>query len=152
MNPTMATRGSFTVLGVQIQVKHGSETPELFAGIWKQFESYAQAIELLAIGEHYFGVNFPTDSEDATEYLAGMMAPDDSPVPEGLIKRTVPGGQFAVFACPVEAIGESYRHIFTEWLPGAPVRFDPAVPVFEEYPEKLSDKPIRIHIPVRQKT
>ena len=43
----------------------------------------------------------------------------------GLEKRTVVGGQFAVFDCPVEAIGETYRHIFTSWLPGATVRLDP---------------------------
>jgi len=152
MHPVMTKRRPFTVLGVQTKIKRGSETPELFAGIWKQFESRGQEIELLSIGKHYFGVNFPTDKEDVTDYLAGIMVPDESHVPDGLEKRTVSGGQFAVFECPVEAIGETYRHIFTVWLPDAPVPFDPAVAVFEEYPEKTSEKPIRIHIPVRQET
>lgn len=152
MDPVMTRRGPFTVLGVQTQIKRGSETPELFAGVWKQFESHRQEIELLSIEKRYFGVSFPTDKEDVTDYLAGMMVPDELPVPEGLEKRTVSGGQFAVFECPVEAIGEIYRHILTVWLPDAPVRFDPAVPVFEEYPEETSEKPIRIHIPVRNKT
>ena len=148
MHSVMTRRGPFTVLGVQSQIKRGSETPELFAGIWMQFESRGQEIELLAIGKHYFGVNFPTDKEDVTDYLAGMMVPGESHVPDGLEKRTVPGGQFAVFECPVEAIGETYRHIFTAWLPNAPVRFDPTVAVFEEYPGKTSEMLIRIHIPV----
>jgi len=152
MHPVMTRRGPFTVLGVQSQIKRGSETPELFACIWKQFESRGQEIELLAIGKHYFGVNFPTDQEDVTDYLAGMMVPDESHVPDGLEKRTVSGGQFAVFECPVEAIGETYRHIFTVWLPDAPVPFDPTVAVFEEYPGKTSERLIRIHIPVRQVT
>jgi predicted transcriptional regulator YdeE len=152
MDPVMTRRGPFTVLGVQTQVKRGSETPELFAGIWKQFESHRQEIESLSIGKHYFGVNFPTDKQDVTDYLAGMMVPQGAPVHEGLEKRTVSGGQFAVFECPVHAIGEIYLHIFTVWLPDAPVPFDPAVPVFEEYPENNSEKPIRIHIPVRQET
>ena len=149
MNSVMTWREPFAVLGVQSQIKRGSETPELFASIWKQFESRRQEIELLAIGNHYFGVNFPTDKEDVTDYLAGMMVPEELHVPEGLGKRTVSGGQFAVFECPVEAIGETYQHIFTVWLPDAPVLFDPSGPVFEEYPGKTSERLIRIHIPVR---
>jgi predicted transcriptional regulator YdeE len=152
MDPVMTKRNPFTILGVQAQVKRASETAELFAGIWTQFESHGREIELLSIGRHYFGVHFPTDKEDVTDYLAGMRVPDESPVPAGLHKRTVSGGQFAAFECPVQAIGESYRHIFTVWLPDAQVAFDPAVPVFEEYPEKGSDEPIRIYIPVRQGT
>jgi len=152
MDPVMTEREPFAVLGVQTQIKRGSETPELYAGVWKQFESHRHEIELLSIEKRYFGVNFPTRQEDVTDYLAGMMVPDDTPVPEGLVKRTVSDGQFAVFKCPVEAIGETYRHIFTVWLPEAPVQFDPGVPVFEEYPEETSENPIRIHIPVRKKT
>jgi predicted transcriptional regulator YdeE len=146
----MTQRGPFAVLGVVSQVRRGSETPELFAGIWRRFESYRQEIESLAIGKRYFGVNFPADKEDITEYLAGMMVADDAPILEGLEKRTVSGGQFAVFECPVEAIGESYRHIFTVWLPGATVQIDPTTPVFEEYPENTSQQPVCVHIPVRQ--
>jgi len=85
-----------------------------------------------------------------TEYLAGKMVAADAPFLEGLEKRTVSGGQFAVFECPVEAIGESYRHIFQEWLPNTDVQLDPAVPVFEEYPESTSQRPVRVHVPVRQ--
>ena len=149
MNPQITQREPFAVLGVVTQVRQGFETPELFADIWKKFESRRQEIESLAIGAHYFGVNFPTDKEAVTDYLAGMMVAADAPILEGLEKRTVPSGQFAVFECPVEAIGESYQHIFTEWLPGATVRFNPTVPVFEEYPESRSQQPIRIHVPIR---
>ncbi len=118
MDPRITQREPFAVLGVVTQVRQGSETPELFANIWRKFESRRQEIEFLVIGEHYFGVNFPTDKEDVTDYLAGMMVAADVPILEGLEKRTVSGGQFAVFECPVESIGESYQHIFTEWLPG----------------------------------
>lgn len=150
MDPRLTQRGPFAVLGVVTQVGRGSETAVLFADIWRKFESHRQEIESLAIGEHYFGVNFPTDKEDVTEYLAGMMVAADAPILEGLEKRTVSGGQFAVFECPVEAIGDSYRHIFTEWLPSTAVQLDPAVPVFEEYPESASQRPVRVHVPVRQ--
>jgi hypothetical protein len=41
-------------------------------------------------GSHrIFGVNFPTDKEEVTDYLAGMMVPDESHMPDGLEKRNV---------------------------------------------------------------
>lgn len=100
-------------LGCRDPSSRGSETPELFTRIWKEFESYRQRIAAVAIGRHYFGVSFPTNQEDETDYVAGMRVGDDAPVLPGLEKRTVSGGQFAVFECPVEAIGAMYQHIFT---------------------------------------
>ena len=55
-----------------------------------------------------------------------------------------------VFECPVEAIGETYRTIFTVWLPGSDARFDPTVPVFEEYPKGTSERPVRIYVPLER--
>jgi predicted transcriptional regulator YdeE len=150
MEPRITWRRPFAVLGVVTRVRRGSETPQLFAGIWRKFESYRQKIESLAIGKDCFGVSFPTDTEDVTDYLAGMMVAADAAIPEGLEKRTISGGRFAVFECPVEAIGETYQHIFTVWLPGATVRFDPTVAVFEEYPESSTSlQPVCVHVPVR---
>lgn len=151
MEPRITAREPFAVLGIVTRIRRGSETPELFANVWRQFESYRQGIQSVAIGRHYFGVNVPTDQEDATDYVAGMMVGDDTPIPVGLEKRPVPGGQFAVFECPVGAIGDTYRYIFTAWLRDATVDFDPAVPVFEEYPESTSQRPVRIHVPIRQR-
>jgi predicted transcriptional regulator YdeE len=150
MEPRITARAPFAVLGVVTRVRRGSETPELFTHIWKEFESHRQRIAAVATGRHYFGVSFPTDQEDETDYVAGMMVGDDAPIPAGLEKRTVSGGQFAVFECPVEAIGAMYQHIFTAWVPGATVKFDPAVPVFEEYPESTPQQPVCIHVPLRQ--
>jgi predicted transcriptional regulator YdeE len=150
MEPRIAARAPFAVLGVATRVSRGSESPELFTRIWKEFESYRQRIAAVAIGRHYFGVSFPTDQEGETDYVAGMMVGDDAPVLPGLDRRTVSGGQFAVFECRVEAIGAMYQHIFTVWAPGATVRFDPAVPVFEEYPESTAQQPVCIHVPLRQ--
>lgn len=151
MEPRVRVREPFAVLGIVIRISRGSETPDLFAGIWRQFESHRPRIEPVAIGKHYFGVNFPTDQEGVTDYGAGMMIRDDTPIPLGLEKRRVPGGQFAVFECPVETIGDGYRYIFTVWLRGAAVDFDPAVPVFEEYPENTAQQPVCIHVPICQR-
>jgi predicted transcriptional regulator YdeE len=151
MEPRIENRKAFTVLGIQSRVKQGSETKELFAGIWKKFEAESDLMESLSLSKKYYGVNFPSDQEDIAEYLAGVMVSHDSPVPFGLVKRNVPGGDYAVFECPVESIGFCYQNIFTKWLPAASVRFNPKNPVFEEYPEKDSTLPVCIHVPVTKK-
>ena len=148
MEPRIEHRKAFTVLGIQFKIKQGSETAGLFAGIWEKFEAQSDLMESLSLSNKYYGVNFPTEKEDVTEYLAGMMVSGDSPVPNGLVKREVPGGDYAVIECPVEGIGLCYQNIFTKWLPTASLTFNPKNPVFEEYPEKDSTLPVRIHVPV----
>lgn len=148
MNPGIEHRKTFTVLGIQSKVKQGSETSELFASIWEKFEIEREVLESLSLSEKYYGVNFPTEIEDIFEYLAGMIVSVDSPVPNGLVKRNVLGGVYAVFVCSVEGIGLCYQNIFTEWLPTASVMFNPKNPAFEEYPEQNSTLPVRIYIPV----
>jgi predicted transcriptional regulator YdeE len=150
MDPRMTTRGPFTVLGVVTRVRRGCESPELFARVWKTFESQRQQIESLATQKVYFGVSFSTEEEGVTDYLAGMTVADGTPAPEGLEARTVPAGHFAVFECPMDAIAATYQHIFSVWLPSAAVQFDAAVPPFEEYPEDTPAQPVCLHIPVRQ--
>jgi predicted transcriptional regulator YdeE len=150
MTPRMTTCGTFAVLGVACRITRGSESPELFGGIWKAFESRRQEIASMATSTVYFGVNFPTDDERVTEYVAGMQVPPDTAVPADLEARDVPGGDYAVFECPLEAIGATYQHVFTVWLPSAAVRFDPGRAPFEEYPENTPEQPVRLHIPVQQ--
>jgi predicted transcriptional regulator YdeE len=148
----MTTRSPFPVLGVTSRIRRGAESPELFGRIWKTFESRRQEIESVATEKTYFGASFPTAEEGVTEYLAGMMVPAATPSPPGLEVRTVSGGQYAVFECPVEAIGATYQHIFSTWLPSAAVQFDGGREAFEEYPENTAQQPVRLHIPVRHQT
>jgi len=149
MTPRLTTRGPFRVLGVLTPVVRGSESPELFGRIWQTFESLRLRIEPHSIRTLYYGVSFPTQREDVTDYLTGMPVPDDTPVSDEVHARTVPGGEFAVFECEVAAIGPTYQYILTVWLPGAPFERDGSRASFEEYPEDTTKLPVRIHIPVR---
>jgi predicted transcriptional regulator YdeE len=151
MTPRMTTCGTFSVLGVVSRISRGSESPELFGRIWKTFESRRREIDSVATRRLYFGVSFPTDDDGVTEYLAGMTVAAGTPPPDGLEARTISGGQYAVFECPVDAIGATYQHVFNVWLPNASVHFDAVRAPFEEYPsENTPDQPVRLHIPVRQ--
>ena len=150
MTPRMATCGTFSVVGVASRIGRGSESAELFARIWKAFESRRQDIEPVATQKTYLGVSLPTDDERVTEYVAGMRVAPDTPAPDGLDCRTVQGGEYAVFECPVDAIGTTYQHVFSVWLPTAVVQFDNRRAAFEEYPENTPEQPVHLYIPVRQ--
>jgi AraC family transcriptional regulator len=97
----------------------------------------------------YFGVSFQAPEQGVTEYLAGMKVAPGTSSPEGLAARTVSGGRYAVFECPVEAIGPTYQHVFQTWLPRAAVRFDEGRAPFERYPESAAQEPVSLYIPIR---
>jgi hypothetical protein len=46
----------------------------------------------------------------------------------------------------VEAISATYQHIFTVWMPGGAVKFNPAVAVFEVQSEGKTQQPVSIHV------
>lgn len=152
MTPRLTTREPFRVLGVLTSVARGSESPDLFERIWQAFEVRRARIGPLSNRPLYYGVSFPTAREDVTDYLTGMPVPDETQGSGELHARTVPGGDFAVFECDVRAIGPTYQHIFTAWLPGAPFVFDGSRAPFEEYPEDSTTHPVCIHIPVRPRS
>jgi predicted transcriptional regulator YdeE len=146
----MVTIGPFAVLGVASSIRRGSESPELFARIWKTFESHQEEIQTVATSKVYDGVTFPTADVNVTDYLAGMEVPAATPSPKGLEVRPIPGGAYAVFECSVDAIGGTYQYVFGTWLPSATVQFDDGRPSFEQYPENIAEEPVRLHIPVRE--
>ena len=151
MTPHVATIGPFVVLGLASSIGRGSESPELFARLWKTFESHQEKIQTLATGKVYYGVTFPTADVNVTDYLAGMEVAAATPPPEGLEARPIPGGAYAVWECPIDAIGRTYQHVFGTWLPNATVQFDGGRPSFEQYPENAAEEPVRLHIPVRHR-
>jgi predicted transcriptional regulator YdeE len=152
MVPRMASVGPFAVLGVASRIRRGSESPEVFARIWKAFESRRQEIQSVATGKAYYGVTFPAADENVTDYLAGMRVPAGTPSPAGLEARPIPGGAYAVFECRVDAIGPTYQHVFGTWLPSATDQFEAGRPSFEQYPENTAERPVLIHIPVREES
>jgi predicted transcriptional regulator YdeE len=65
--------------------------------------------------------------------------------------RKVPSATYAVFACPVQAIGQTYGYIFGEWRSASGYRPDNAKPAFEQYPLATdANAPVLIHIPIQE--
>jgi len=151
MRPKIVSRDAFIVLGVVARLARGSESPEVYAEIWRDFESMRSRIMPRIQDHSYYGVSFPADGKGWFDYMAGMVVDRDAPLPEGMEKRTVPAAEYAVFTCALSSIGETYQAIFREWQPNSSFAYDPSFPSFEQYPaEGNRDQNVRIHIPVRK--
>ncbi len=152
MKPTFIDRGSFLVMGTSTRVAPECEGPEKYGSIWNEFESHHAQIEPYSTDGAYYGVSFAVGEGKVCDYLAGMAVEQVGSIPEGLVLREVPAARYAVFACPMEAIGETYRFAFGEWLPSSPYHFSGAAPAFEQYPpEEDESSPVLVHIPIVEK-
>ncbi len=121
MTPQMETICPFAVLGVAAPLRRGSETPGVLRPYLEDVRVAQYKIQTVATGKLYYGVTFPTADANVTEYLAGMQVPADTPRPDGLEARPIPGGAYAVFECSVDALGCTYQHVLTTWLQSATV-------------------------------
>jgi predicted transcriptional regulator YdeE len=152
MEPTIRRRQAFTVMGTSARMSPSEETGENYAKIWSDFEQYNEQLKQLSIDGKYYGVTFPTHQQNLFDYVTAMAVPDGSePIDEGLVVRTVPAAQYAIFECPVEKIGQTYQYIMGQWLPASPYRITPSAASFEEYPPEGQDLPVCIYIPVSKK-
>ena len=141
----------FMIMGTVTRITMGSESIEQFRSIWNDFESWHEQIRLHSTDKCYYGISFGAGQEGVIDYVAGMAVKKMETIPEGLILREVPGADYAVFACTAQTIGETYRHIFSEWLPASGHELDGSAPTFEKYPPAgETESPVLIHIPIRQ--
>jgi len=152
MEPKIISRDSFVCMGTLTRVTPEGQNSETYGLIWKTFESYHGEIKPHSADEAYYGVSFATDQEGVVDYFACMAVEGVAAAPKGLVIRELPAARYAVFECPLQAIGETYRHIFGEWLAQSPYEISAAAPAFERYPpEGKEDAPVRIHIPIRER-
>ena len=144
-------REGFLVMGTVTRRKSGTERPETLVSAWNEFETHQKRVNRHSVNPRYYGVSFAADADGSFDYLTGMAVRPDAETPEGLEVRAVPAATFAVFACPVQSIGETYRYIFGEWRAESGYATDDASPAFEEYPPATdTNAPVLLHIPIRE--
>ena len=149
MEPKILDRDSFLVVGTSTRVSQENETSDYYTTIWKEFELRRSEVEPHSVDRAYYGLSFSGAEEGAFEYIAGMSVKDVRFIPRGLVVREVPAARYVVFPCPLNAIGETYRYIFREWLPGSPLALSITAPVFEQYPPVGEENsPVLIHVPI----
>ena len=148
--PDIVRREGFLVMGTVTHRKPGTDRPEMFAAIWNDFETHQQSIKGHSVDSKYYGVSFAAGPDGSFDYMAGMAVRPVAETPEGLEVRKVPAATYAVFACPVQSIGQTYRYIFGEWRAESGYETDNATPAFEEYPPATdTNAPVLLHIPIR---
>jgi predicted transcriptional regulator YdeE len=142
-------REAFTVMGIQVLVNPMATDYE---AIWRQFELREAEIAPHSPRKVYYGVFFPTDQEGLDDHLAGMAVEGVTEAPEGLVRRTVPAAEEAVFACTMDTIGATWAAAFGEWLPAHGYEYDHPSPCYERYvPGSQGPVAVTIHIPLRRK-
>lgn len=152
MEPKIIDLDGFAVSGMLNRISPEKESTESYRMIWEAFETYHDQIKPHSTDMAYYGVSFTAGEEGVIDYIAGMAVKDDYAVSEGLAMRRIPAARFAVFECPVDAIGETYKRIFGEWLPKSPYGFNGSAPAFEQYPPEGEDpSPVHIYIPIQDK-
>lgn len=149
MEPDILDRASFKVLGTVSRMVRGTETPEIFQKIWEEFESHGDQIEPYSTDRSYYGISFPDAEEGIFYYIAGMAVENVEIITAGLEIHEIPEGRYAVFECSIQDIGNTYRYIFSEWLPRSPYLLRSTAPSFEQYPSRESGSAlVQIHIPI----
>ena len=151
MEPNILQIEGFEIMGTLTRIKTGSENSEEFITIWKDFELRHDQIKTHSTDRCYYGASFRTEKEDSIDYVAGMAVDISENIPGGLVLRTIPGGLFAIFSCPVQDIGRTYRYIFSDWLSTSGFEMNVTGVPFEKYPPAEDTvSPILIYIPIRQ--
>ena len=139
-------------MGTVTRRKSGTERPEAFTSIWSEFERHHETIKRHSVDSKYYGVSFGVAQDGSFDYLAGMAVGRVEETPAGLQVREVPAATYAVFACVVQAIGQTYGYIFGEWRSTSGYEIDPTKFAFEQYPPAgETNAPVLIHIPIREK-
>lgn len=150
--PAIIQRDRFLVMGPVARRKSGTESPETLTSIWNEFERHHEQIKAHSVDSKYYGVSFAAAQDGSFDYLAGMAVGRVEETPAGLEIREVPAATYAVFACLVPSIGQTYAYIFGEWRSTSGHELDPGKLVFEQYPPAAeTNSPVLIHIPVREK-
>lgn len=148
--PEIVHREGFLVMGTVTHRTPEADCPEVIAAIWNALDTLQQSIQRHSVDSKYYGVSFAAGPDGSFDYMAGMAIRPVEETPKGLEVRRIPAATYAVFACPVPSIGQTYRYIFSEWRAGSGYEIDHATPAFEEYPPATdTNAPVLLHIPIR---
>ena len=147
--PDIVRREGFLVMGTVTHRKPGTDRPEVIVAIWNDFETRQPSIQRHSVDSKYYGVSFAAGSDGSFDYLAGMAVRPVAETPADLELRQIPAARYAVFACPVQSIGPTYRYIFSAWRAESGYEINNAKPAFEEYPPATdTNAPVLLHIPI----
>jgi AraC family transcriptional regulator len=110
----VASRDSIHLMGVEdvATPKDGDK----IAALWKRF--MVRHVEIPhAINQPPLALARVLGPDDRFDYLCAIQMTEPAPPPEGMIQRSLPPAEYAVFrhAGPVTTIAQTYARIFDNW-------------------------------------
>lgn len=121
MNPRIVHKPAFTVVGMKVRTSmEHSLIPQLWADFDKRHDEIRDWIE----PDNCYGICFYEEGDDAESskhfsYLAAIEVSNTDFIPEGMISRTLPEADYAVFEHhgPLDNLQDTYQSIYGSWLP-----------------------------------
>lgn len=117
MQPKIVNRPAFTVIGY---CYHGNNHNQEIAQMWGKFTQRLDEIQTTNTLETFGVCLLPAGlPEGHFEYVAAMQTAENAPVPEGMVKRSLPAYTYAVFEHigALDTLHQTYQNIFQTWLP-----------------------------------
>ena len=160
LEPNLMTIEDFWAAGLSVSTtEEENMSDSVIPKLWGRFTPYMEkGIEGRLDNEVSYGI-CDGDGERFT-YLAGVPVGEETAAPDGLTKKRVPGGDFAVFIHQGE-LGENkladlyltMQYIYNQWLPESEYEYDMDRVDFEKYGQAFCADPpeMEIWIPVRKK-
>lgn len=116
MDYKIEKKEAFTVLGRSKTFPYEG-AKESIPNFWREHHASDLADKVMGV----YGIDIDEKmAMDSFEYLIADPCTADAPVPEGLVKRTIPAFTWAIFPCrgPMpDALQDVNTKIYTEWLP-----------------------------------
>jgi predicted transcriptional regulator YdeE len=154
MEPRIVFHDAFVVMGIQEPVNN--DDPKFYHTLWmERYMPYDEQVKALSTDKAYYSIYFALDKQ---EYCLDGMAVASATVAggvnaEGLVSHRVEAGSYATFDCTVKTIGQTWQHIFRQWLPQSSFEVPPDAASFEFYPPntETDDSSVIIYLPITEK-
>ncbi|MFD1739604.1 GyrI-like domain-containing protein [Bacillus salitolerans] len=163
MEPKFITKPAFHIIGYELKTKtvdgqNNKDIPE-FWQVYMQKRLGENIPSPLNNNELGICTDFCPDTGEFV-YLIGMEVKEGTPAPEGLVYRSFPELEYAVFTTPkadestfTSSIQSTWNYVFTEWFPQSGYEHS-GTTEFELYDERCygsENKEMDIYIPVKKK-
>ncbi|MDM7916550.1 MAG: GyrI-like domain-containing protein [Candidatus Eisenbacteria bacterium] len=159
MSMEIVQRAAAQVVGIAARI---DPTKADYGELWgKRFAPREEEVRSLTGAQGCCGIYYGTGEPGQVDFVAGMLDTRPSQAAAGgavalandLVRREVPGGQYAHFRCTLATIGSTWHRIYGQELPGSDYAEDEGRPCLEEYPPDARgpDTPVSIYVPIRPK-
>lgn len=155
MEPQIISRPETKVVGVASRY---TEDDLDLDTLWSAFRPMLGLIQD-RIGQQAFGIYeeyTESEGEVGFSYICTVAVKGDAPIPKGMVSRTIPAHQYAVFTHQADAslLPETLKYIWGSWLPKSRYEYSES-PDFELYIPKMVNNEIHrtlsLHIPIIEK-